>query len=145
MIIKQTRNTLAKTYLDALKIRQTVFVKEQGVPSSLEIDKDEAHCLYFTVYDDIGNPCATCRLLFSKDNQSATLQRMAVLEAYRGDKIGQTLIGYVMDYAGLQGVQKIQLHAQLSAQSFYAKLGFLPHGQIFSEAGIDHITMEKAL
>ena len=38
MKIKQTRNTLSDTYLDAMKIRQEVFVKGQGVPLSLEID-----------------------------------------------------------------------------------------------------------
>ena len=40
MKIKQTRNTLSDTYLDAMKIRQEVFVKGQGVPLSLEIDEN---------------------------------------------------------------------------------------------------------
>ncbi|MGT2958534.1 GNAT family acetyltransferase [Streptococcus bovimastitidis] len=145
MIIKQTRNTLSKTYLDAVKIRQTVFVNEQRVPASIEIDKDEAHCLHFTVYHDEGKPCATCRLLPSKDHVTVTLQRMAVLYDFRGDQIGQTLLTYVMDYAQIQGFEKIILHSQLSARNFYEKLGFHEVGDIFEEAGIKHITMEKAL
>ncbi|EGJ26677.1 GNAT family N-acetyltransferase [Streptococcus porcinus] len=145
MIIKQTRNTLSKTYIDAVKIRQTVFVDEQKVPASLEIDKDEAHCLHFTVYHDDGRPCATCRILPSKKDSTVTLQRMAVLCDFRGEQIGQTLMTYVIDYAHIQGFEKIVLHAQLSAQPFYEKLGFSPIGAIFEEAGIKHITMEKTI
>ncbi|MGT2933800.1 GNAT family N-acetyltransferase [Streptococcus catagoni] len=145
MIIKQSRNTLSKTYLDAVKIRQTVFVGEQGVPQNIEIDKDEAHCLHFTVYSDSGSPCATCRILPDNVNQIASLQRMAVLSDYRGQEIGKTLILYAMDYFRIQGFEKMVLHAQLSAEDFYKKLGFTCQGEIFQEAGIDHITMEKDL
>ncbi|VTS14390.1 GNAT family acetyltransferase [Streptococcus pseudoporcinus] len=145
MIIKQTRNTLSKTYIDAVKIRQTVFVDEQKVPASLEIDKNEAHCLHFTVYHDDGRPCATCRILPSKNDNSVTLQRMAVLCDFRGDQVGQTLMTYVIDYVHIQGFEKIVLHAQLSAQTFYEKLGFSPVGTVFEEAGIKHITMEKTI
>ena len=35
MIIKHTRDTLSETYLDAVAIRNTVFVKGQGVPLAL--------------------------------------------------------------------------------------------------------------
>lgn len=52
MKIKQTRNTLSDTYLDAVRIRQLVFVKGQGVPMSLEIDENEPYCLHFVLYDE---------------------------------------------------------------------------------------------
>jgi len=42
-------------------------------------------------------------------------------------------------------VTLIKLHAQVHAVSFYAKLGFVAHGEIFSEAGIDHVNMQKVL
>ncbi|MGT2934508.1 GNAT family N-acetyltransferase [Streptococcus castoreus] len=146
MIIRQTRNTLADTYLDAVKIRQEVFVKEQGVPISLEIDQNEAYCLHFVLYDKNTRPCATCRLLpHADDFHQVTLQRMAVLKTYRHQGIGKQLISYILDDAQRQGITKITLHAQLSAQTFYTKLGFQAKGDRFDEAGIDHITMEKNL
>ena len=37
MQIKQTRDTMSEIYCDALRIRNTVFVKEQGVPFDLEV------------------------------------------------------------------------------------------------------------
>ena len=82
MKIKQTRNTLSDTYLDAVRIRQVVFVKGQGVPMSLEIDENEAYCLHFVLYDEQGQAAATCRILPNKDHSEATLQRMAVLPSY---------------------------------------------------------------
>ena len=54
MIIKHTRDTLSETYLDAVAIRNTVFVKGQGVPRSIEIDANEAYCIHFVLYDDKG-------------------------------------------------------------------------------------------
>lgn len=101
--------------------------------------------LHFTVYHDKGKACATCRLLPNKSYKIATLQRMAVLKDYRGDQIGQTLMTYILDYASIQGFEKIELHAQLSAVDFYSKLGFQTIGDHFMEAGIEHVTMEKVL
>lgn len=37
------------------------------------------------------------------------------------------------------------LHAQLTAKGFYDKLGFIPFGEEFEEAGIQHISMMKTL
>ena len=67
MIIKHTRDTLSETYLDAVAIRNTVFVKGQGVPHSIEIDANEAYCIHFVLYDDKDKAAATVRLLPNKD------------------------------------------------------------------------------
>jgi predicted GNAT family N-acyltransferase len=145
MKIKQTRNTLSDTYLDAMKIRQSVFVQEQGVPRTMEIDKNEAHCLYFVLYDDNGKALATCRLLPDDILSYVTLQRMAVLKEYRGKNLGITLLDQVLEFCRLQGFKKVILHAQLSALNFYEKFQFSQVGQTFEEAGIQHVTMEKTL
>ena len=92
MIIKHTRDTLSETYLDAVAIRNTVFVKGQGVPRSIEIDANEAYCIHFVLYDDKGQAAATVRLLPNKDLTQVTLQRMAVLDAYQGQGLGSILL-----------------------------------------------------
>ena len=71
MIIKHTRDTLSETYLDAVAIRNTVFVKGQGVPHSIEIDANEAYCIHFVLYDDKDKAAATVRLLPNKDLTSS--------------------------------------------------------------------------
>ncbi|KHD46302.1 GNAT family N-acetyltransferase [Streptococcus hongkongensis] len=145
MIIRQSRDTLSPTYIDAIQIREKVFVQEQGVPLDIEIDDKEALCLHFVAYDDKDIACATCRILPDKQMKQVTLQRMAVLDNYRGQKLGQFLMQETMTYCKKQGFKTMELHAQLSAKPFYDKLGFISQGDIFQEAGIDHQTMTKNL
>ena len=40
-------------------------------------------------------------------------------------------------------VNQIKLDAQISAQKFYESLGFIAHGEVFLDAGIDHISMVR--
>ena len=145
MIIKHTRDTLSETYLDAVAIRNTVFVKGQGVPRSIEIDANEAYCIHFVLYDDKGKAAATVRLLPNKDLTQLTLQRMAVLDTYQGQGLGSILLKEAEDFAQEQGFQTISLHAQLSALKFYLNNGYQEVGNIFEEADIQHITVEKSL
>ena len=37
------------------------------------------------------------------------------------------------------------LEAQRSAESFYRRLGYVPHGKPFEEAGISHLEMRRKL
>jgi len=39
----------------------------------------------------------------------------------------------------------VMLHAQRSAEGFYARFGFVPRGEPFEEAGIVHIEMVQKL
>lgn len=146
MLIVQTKDTMSDIYLDAVRIRNQVFVKEQGVPIEIEIDKNEAYAIHFVLYDDEEkrHPLATVRLLPLND-QTMKLQRMAVLSQFRGQGLGETIIQAAESFAHDQGFKKITLGAQLSAADFYQKLGYQKEGETFKDAGIDHITMTKAI
>lgn len=52
MKILITKDTMSDIYLDAVRIRQKVFVQEQGVPAKLEIDEKEAYSVHFVLYTD---------------------------------------------------------------------------------------------
>lgn len=144
MKIEHTRNTLSKTYLDATKIRKQVFILGQGVPSFLEMDDMEAHCIHFVLYDEQNTPCATCRLLPNpSSSDQVILQRMAVLDSYQGQGLGRQILQTAENFAQEQGFHKISLHAQLAAYNFYIKNGYQRVRDVFEEAGIQHVTMEK--
>ncbi|MDR3048088.1 MAG: GNAT family N-acetyltransferase [Bacteroidales bacterium] len=134
----------SKIYTDSVKIRYQVFVEEQKVPISLEIDENEGFCIYFVMYDDDKVAVATARLL-PNDRQSntVTLQRMAVLKEYRGLGYGRQMIEIVEKHIKEQHFSKIILHAQLSAKAFYIKMRYVPYGAEFEEAGLRHICMRK--
>ncbi|GBG96941.1 GNAT family N-acetyltransferase [Lactococcus termiticola] len=143
MQIKQTRDTMSDIYFEALKIRNEVFVKEQGVPYRLEVENpaDEAQSVHFIGCVD-GHAIATVRLLKQADG-SAVIQRMAVLKAYRSQHYGSEILQALIDFAKQENISPLVLHAQLTAKPFYDGFGFEAEGEVFEEAGIMHVTMVK--
>ena len=70
---------------------------------------------------------------------------MAVLKDYRGNNLGAEIIAEAELFAKQQQFKKIELGAQLTAEKFYQKLGYIAYGEVFQDAGIDHVHMKKEL
>ena len=125
------------------RIRYRVFQLEQGVDSELEFDgKDEAaeHLLAY-----LGDrPVGTARIRRLND-QTAKLERLAVLQEVRKLGIGKKIVQQAVEYLTEAAVTEIVIHAQQPVQAFYQRLGFLPEGEVFEEAGIPHVKMRKLL
>ena len=129
---------------EALAIRCQVFVAEQGVREALEIDGlDGAARHLLALWED--RPVGTLRLRWLDRGRVAKIERVAVLAAARGQKVGQALMGAALDLARAQGAVEARLHAQTTVQAFYARLGFTAFGPEFEEDGILHIAMRRAL
>ncbi|WP_336359220.1 GNAT family N-acetyltransferase [Haladaptatus sp. ZSTT2] len=128
-------------YEDALSVRFRVFVEEQGVPEELEVDEYENDCVHFVAYiDDDAVGAARLRPL---DDERAKIERVAVLEPYRGNGLGFELMACVESEAHARGYDHLILNSQVHAKSFYERLGYLQQGDEFEEAGIPHVTMDK--
>lgn len=121
----------------AAALRQQVFVVEQGVPAELELDEMDAQSLHAVAYQD-GVPVATGRLL-----PDGHIGRMAVRQDARRAGTGSLVLCALMDEARRRGDRDVVLHAQLSARDFYARHGFEPEGEVFMDAGIEHIAMRR--
>lgn len=128
----------------ASALRTEVFVNEQEIPQELEWDEHDLKALHAVVYNKLGQPVATGRLLQPKP-RLAQIGRMAVAKPLRGGNLGRMVINALLDAASLRGDQEVILHAQCSAEGFYKRSGFAPHGAIFEEAGIAHIEMVRSL
>lgn len=146
MGIKITRDTLSEAYFDALKIRNAVFVKEQGVPYALEVGNaiQEALAIHFVFYKH-HEALGTVRLLPDDAHNSATIQRMAVIKSARNQHIATALMEELLNFAAQQHFETLVLHAQLTAHEFYERFDFRDEGESFEEAGIAHITMTRML
>jgi predicted GNAT family N-acyltransferase len=125
-----------------MPIRHEIFIKEQKVPEELEWDEFDQGALHAIVKKD-DEVIGTARLII--DNTIARIGRMAIKKEFRGQGIGQEMLEALVTKSLELDVSLIKLHAQVHAVSFYAKLGFVTHGEIFSEAGIDHVNMQKVL
>ena len=116
-------------------IRYEVFVEEQNVPEELEIDgldNEARHVLAFV--DEM--PIGTGRIL-----DDGHIGRIAVLEKHRGLGIGKLIMKELINCAQEMSLEKVWLSSQWHAHSFYLDLGFVCIGEIYKEAGIDHIKM----
>ena len=127
-------------YAVALEIRKRVFVGEQKVPESIEIDEHEATSTHFVLRID-GRPAATGRLR-TKDGL-AKFERVATLPEFRGRGVGRVLMSAMQSHAASRWPNLIPtMHAQTDAIGFYERLGWQPRGEIFYEAEIPHRLMQ---
>ena len=125
---------------EAQRVRETVFVVEQGVPSEIELDEWDERCDHALAYDTAGRVIGTGRLL-----PDGHVGRMAVLREARGQGVGARLLEALIDRARSRGMGRVVLNAQTHAVPFYARFGFAVEGAPFMEAGIPHVTMARAL
>lgn len=121
-------------------VRQAVFIDEQGVPENLEWDGEDADSIHFLARTREGSPVGCVRLL-----PSGQISRLSVLETWRHQGIGKTLLDAVEDEARQRSMAEIYLHAQTQATHFYEAAGFTVSGGIFLEANIPHRQMLKDL
>lgn len=124
-------------------LRRTVFIEEQNVPEADEVDGRDAGAVHLlaTVED---RAVGTARLLVQGD--SGKIGRVCVLAAMRGKGIGALLIeAAVREFAANPAIGKVKLSAQISALSFYERLGFTAEGDEYLDAGIVHRDMFRTL
>ena len=145
----QTVTTLETGHWSNLKdkaqpVRTQVFVQEQGIDAKDEWDSADADAVHAVVTNRFGHPLGTARLL-KKSPGVAQIGRMAVVRVMRGSGLGGQLLNALVDIAEARGDKEVRLHAQTSAQAFYAREGFVPMGEPFDEVGIAHIEMRKGL
>lgn len=137
---------------DAHAVRREVFIEEQGVSETEEMDGRDADARHVVAYisrsgtdsDTPTDPVGTARLRIPEP-RLAKPERVAVRQAYRGEGIGQQLMRAIEDVARQEGCTRARLHAQTAVEEFYRNLGYETTSDVFEEAGIPHVKMEKDL
>lgn len=118
-------------------IRRAVFIVEQQIPEPLEWDSDDPVATHFLLTCG-QEPVGTARLL-----DDGHIGRVAILQEWRGRKLGETLMLAVMDHARALGMHTLLLSAQSYALEFYRRLGFQVCSAEYLEAGIAHYAMRR--
>ena len=126
----------------ALALRYEVFCVEQGVSLAEERDGRDGEALHLVVVED-GEVIGTCRLL--AEGSEVKLGRMAVAPAHRGHGLAAELLVAADAQAREWHAQRIALAAQLGARALYERAGYAPYGDVFLDAGIEHVMMGKTL
>jgi cystathionine beta-lyase len=123
-------------------IRREVFVVEQGVSEKDEFEGGEDAFVHFCLYKDRS---LVAYIRIAVKNEGLHIGRVAVKRNFRKQGLGRILMRTVEDYGLNKGCISFTLHAQLYAKGFYQRLGYLPQGVEFMEAGIKHIMMTKEM
>ncbi len=125
-----------------LRLRWTVFVEEQGVRPSEELDALDHEGAVHALASLDGVLCGAGRFIFVEPGV-AKLQRMAVIDDVRGRGVGRALLTFLEEEARRRGASRFVLWAQTRARPFYEKAGYAAEGPEFDDAGIRHISMQK--
>jgi predicted GNAT family N-acyltransferase len=126
----------------ALALRHEVFCVEQGVPEREEVDGRDHEGIHLVAVSG-EELLATCRVLLI--GSTAQFSRLAVRPSARRLGIATALLEVADEETRAAGGRRIVLHAQTYAQELYERAGYRPRGRVFTEAGIEHIAMEKQL
>ena len=128
----------------ASPLRQSVFVQEQGIDTTLVWDTADADAVHAILTNRLGMAVASGRLVQQAPGVGR-IGRMAVDRVLRGSSLGRAMLDALVSSARSRGDKEVMLHAQRSAEGFYRRLGFVARGAPFEEAGLDHIEMVLAL
>jgi len=135
--IKSFSTEEKENMISCYKIRNRIFVEEQGVDKTLEFDGLDDHAVHYLLSED-GKDVATARWI--EKPEGVKIERFAVLKEYRNKAYGTLLLKYILVELVLSK-KPIFLHSQESAVKFYSVNGFDIEGDDFKEAGIIHKKM----
>lgn len=133
----------ARELREAKWVRSRVFQQEQGIKASIDLDGRDAKATHIVAYIN-EMPVGTTRVIKLYDG-SAKIERMAVLREFRQRGIGDQILKYAIDFLRDKHIKIARLSSQEQVKGFYQRLGFEELGDVFDEAGIRHIMMEKNL
>ncbi len=144
----------ASEIYEILKARYAVFTEEQHI---IYLDEDDIDYFATHIYLTRGpRVIAYARLFPDKSEKVFNPQKYEVektpqaflfgrmLTTERGQGFGTRLMHSIIAETKRQGGQILRLHAQTQAVPFYERFGFHTVGEVFIEANLPHILMEKS-
>lgn len=134
-------------YQEEKNLRLEVLLLPTGRTEWWHRDHISKHIVAVTARSRVVVGCVL--LVWGEDerkNKTAILCQMAVSESYRCQGIGRRLVAKCESIAREEGgIERIYLHARLTAAKFYENCGYVKQGSIFEEVGLLHIAMVKTL
>ncbi|EXJ23401.1 Acetyltransferase [Alkalibacterium sp. AK22] len=128
----------------AYYVRMTVFVLEREIDLADEFDAEDHDKRVYTVIYDGNKPVATGRYI-KVGEQTVRPGRICVLKDYRGQGLGEQIVRELETHAQKQGCSQSEVHGELTAASFYEKLGYVKTGDPYLEDGVPCVTLIRAL
>lgn len=132
------RADFKENYKEIHDIRELVYIVGQNCPYDEEFDGYDESSEHFLARAG-GTVVGYCRLRMV--GRKAKMERFAVYEQWRGQGVGRLLVKHLLALLEERKIADKYLHAQVRVKRFYKQLGFKERGDLFWEAGIEHVAM----
>jgi predicted GNAT family N-acyltransferase len=129
-------------FIDEIRLRVDVFIREQGFQPGWEPDEDDKKSEHFIAICD-EKIVSTARYREIADGEFK-IERMVTHKEHRGKHIGEGLVAFMIADIKKTGAKRIWLRSQVKSQRFYEKCGFVPVSDPFDLWGVPHVDMEYA-
>lgn len=130
-------------YGKALHLRDEMLRKPIGLRhSEADMEKEPGYRHFGLLIEE---NLVACLMVVPHGAGVAQIRQMAVREDLQGKGYGRFLMTAVEPILKASGVGRLFLNARSTAIEFYARLGYARVGERFTEVGIPHLRMEKAL
>jgi predicted GNAT family N-acyltransferase len=133
----------APEYAQELDLRWRVLRQPLGFAPDAVAFPFEAESLHLVALD--GGRVVGCVLFHPEGTETGRLFQMAVEPHRQGTGLGTRLVRTLERELARRGFREVVLHARDTAVGFYARLGYAPVGPPYSEVGIPHQNMRRAL
>lgn len=127
---------------EAKKIREAVFVREQGF--QMEFDDIDDIATHLVLFEE-KLPVGTCRFFLSDEPDCYIVGRIAVVPSCRGKRYGAEILAAAEREIAKRGKKQVKLAAQCRVQPFYEKAGYHAEGEVFYDEHCPHIWLKKEL
>jgi ElaA protein len=128
----------ATTAYDVWRLRQQVFVVEQGSPYPDLDGRDREPATRHLLLRRDGALVGYARVL--DDGEWARIGRVVVAKDARGQGLARQLVSAALDVVGHR---EVRLDAQTGLVDWYASYGFEPTGPPFDDEGVTHLPMAR--
>lgn len=125
-------------------IRQKVFVDEQGIPSELDNDGDDAGSIHLLAFD-LADRCFIGTGRLTINGQKGNLSRICVLNPFRKSGVGKLLVMELESIARQKGIHQLTLTPHDYLEKFYESLGYRKEDGDVEVAGYKLLFMSKSM
>ncbi|MCY1017507.1 GNAT family N-acetyltransferase [Pyxidicoccus sp. MSG2] len=130
-------------YAGELELRFRVLREPLGFTRAQVAFPFEADSVHLVAHQ--GDAVLGCVLFNPEDAHGGRLFQMAVAPHLQGQGLGARLVRSLEEELRRRGFTHVHLHARAPVVPFYERLGYAVYGEPFTEVGIPHRHMRKAL
>lgn len=133
------------------ELRRSVLRPHLGPGDAMPGD-DLTNAVFLGAVDPDGTVACTCFIYpdpcpWLPDRRAWHLRSMATLPQRRGEGLGRDVVHAALEHAAADGADILWCHARETATGFYARLGFVADGGVFTDERhtIPHVRMWREL